>query len=194
MTASRHADLVLAAAGVADCFDARVDGDDVDALGLAGKPDPATFVEAARRLGVHPGACVVVEDAIAGVEAGRRGALRPRRRRRPERRRPTDLRRAGADIVVADLADLPTTRCGHRPSPGSSPTVASTRPSEGTREALLTLGNGYLATRGAMAHATADDVHYPGTYVAGRYNRLCRRSTVATGRTSRSSTCRTGSR
>lgn len=43
---------------------------------------------------------------------------------------------------------------------------------EGTREALLTLGNGYLATRGASPEATADDVHYPATYAAGVYNRL----------------------
>jgi trehalose/maltose hydrolase-like predicted phosphorylase len=43
---------------------------------------------------------------------------------------------------------------------------------EGTREALLTLGNGYMATRGAAPEARADGVHYPATYVAGVYNRL----------------------
>jgi trehalose/maltose hydrolase-like predicted phosphorylase len=43
---------------------------------------------------------------------------------------------------------------------------------EGHREALTTLGNGYLATRGAISWAIADGVHYPGTYVAGLYNRL----------------------
>jgi trehalose/maltose hydrolase-like predicted phosphorylase len=43
---------------------------------------------------------------------------------------------------------------------------------EGQREALCTLGNGYFATRGAAPEAVADDVHYPGTYVAGVYNRL----------------------
>jgi len=42
---------------------------------------------------------------------------------------------------------------------------------EGLREALCTLGNGYFATRGAAAEADADDVHYPGTYLAGGYNR-----------------------
>jgi trehalose/maltose hydrolase-like predicted phosphorylase len=40
------------------------------------------------------------------------------------------------------------------------------------REALCTLGNGYFATRGAAEEAIADDTHYPGTYVAGGYNRL----------------------
>ena len=43
---------------------------------------------------------------------------------------------------------------------------------EGLREALCTLGNGYVATRGAAEEAEADDVHYPGTYLAGGYNRL----------------------
>jgi trehalose/maltose hydrolase-like predicted phosphorylase len=43
---------------------------------------------------------------------------------------------------------------------------------EGLREALCTLGNGYFATRGAAEEAEADDVHYPGTYLAGGYNRL----------------------
>jgi alpha,alpha-trehalase len=44
--------------------------------------------------------------------------------------------------------------------------------SEKLREALCTLGNGYFCTRGAFAQAVADDVHYPGTYLAGGYNRL----------------------
>ncbi|BBA95612.1 putative glycosyl hydrolase [Actinacidiphila reveromycinica] len=43
---------------------------------------------------------------------------------------------------------------------------------ERLREALCTLGNGYLATRGAAAESVADGVHYPGTYAAGCYNRL----------------------
>lgn len=43
---------------------------------------------------------------------------------------------------------------------------------ERLREALCTLGNGYIATRGAAPEATADEVHYPGTYLAGGYDRL----------------------
>lgn len=49
---------------------------------------------------------------------------------------------------------------------GSDPAV------EGTRETLLTLGNGYVATRGASPEVAADETHYPGTYAAGFYNRL----------------------
>jgi alpha,alpha-trehalase len=43
---------------------------------------------------------------------------------------------------------------------------------EGLREALCTLGNGYFATRGAAPETEADEIHYPGAYLAGGYNRL----------------------
>ncbi len=43
---------------------------------------------------------------------------------------------------------------------------------EGHREALCSLGNGYLSTRGSAPESSADGIHYPGTYVAGVYNRL----------------------
>lgn len=43
---------------------------------------------------------------------------------------------------------------------------------QGLREALCTLGNGRFATRGAAEEAAAGEVHYPGTYLAGCYNRL----------------------
>ena len=43
---------------------------------------------------------------------------------------------------------------------------------QGLREAMTTLGNGYFCTRGACMTAKADDTHYPGTYLAGGYNRL----------------------
>lgn len=48
---------------------------------------------------------------------------------------------------------------------------------EGLREALCAVGNGYFVTRGASAQSSADRVHYPGTYLAGGFNRLV--STVA---------------
>lgn len=43
---------------------------------------------------------------------------------------------------------------------------------EGQRETWCSLGNGYFVTRGAAPESTADEVHYPGTYLAGGYNRL----------------------
>ncbi len=43
---------------------------------------------------------------------------------------------------------------------------------EGLREALCAVGNGYFVTRAACSHSAADRVHYPGTYLAGGFNRL----------------------
>lgn len=43
---------------------------------------------------------------------------------------------------------------------------------EKSRETLLTVGNGYLGTRGVLAGTTASETNYPGTYIAGLYNRL----------------------
>jgi alpha,alpha-trehalase len=105
VTASRNAAEVLAAAGVADLFDEKVDGVDAANLGLPGKPDPATFLEAAKRLGVEPARAAVVEDALAGVEAGRRGGFGvvvgvDRSGLGPA------LAEAGADVVVTDLGEL----------------------------------------------------------------------------------------
>src|SRR5581483_2212690 len=70
-SASRNCREVLEAAGIADLFEARVDGVVADELGLPGKPDPAVPIEAARRIGATPDAAAIVEDALAGVEAGR---------------------------------------------------------------------------------------------------------------------------
>jgi beta-phosphoglucomutase-like phosphatase (HAD superfamily) len=75
VSASRNMVAVLEAAGLRGLFDVEVDGVEADRLGLAGKPDPALFLEAARRLGVVPARAAVVEDALAGVEAGRRGGF-----------------------------------------------------------------------------------------------------------------------
>jgi len=75
-SASKNCDAILRAAGVGDLFDAKVDGIVAAELGLPGKPDPATLIEAARRVGATPERAAVVEDAIAGVQAGRAGGFR----------------------------------------------------------------------------------------------------------------------
>jgi beta-phosphoglucomutase-like phosphatase (HAD superfamily) len=86
-------------------FDVRVDGVLAEELGLAGKPDPAMLVEAASRLTVRPDRCVVIEDAEAGVTAGRDGGFAlvicVSRSGNAD-----DLLRCGADVVVADAADI----------------------------------------------------------------------------------------
>ena len=105
ISASRNCQPVLRAAGVEDLFETRVDGVVAAELGLPGKPDPAVFLEAARRLGATPDRAAIVEDALAGVEAGRRGrfalVIGVDRTGHGD-----DLCRAGADVVSTDLAQL----------------------------------------------------------------------------------------
>ena len=107
VSASRNADEVLSIAGVADLFDERVDGVVAAELDLPGKPDPATFLEAARRLGVEPAEAAVVEDALSGVAAGRAGGfglvVGVARAGQHDA-----LCQAGADVVVADLGEFET--------------------------------------------------------------------------------------
>lgn len=105
VTSSENAAAVLRAAGFDGAFDAQVDGAVAHELGLAGKPAPDVFLEAARRLGVQPRQAAVFEDALAGVAAGRAGGFGlvvgvDRAGQAAE------LRAAGADLVVDDLADL----------------------------------------------------------------------------------------
>jgi len=169
VSSSNNCAIVLEAAGIAQLFDARVDGRDITRLELEGKPAPDAFLEAARRVGSVPSRAVVVEDAIAGVEAGRAGGfgcvIGVDRHGHAQ-----VLRDAGADVVVTDLAQV---RVAAKPFSAWSLVFKDFDPAqEGLREALCTLGNGYFATRGAAAGAVADGIHYPGTYLAGGYNRL----------------------
>ena len=126
-SASRNCVDVIEAAGIRDLFDAKVDGVDAEELGLPGKPDPAIVLEAARRVGVGPERAAVVEDAIAGVEAGRRGGfglvVGIDRTGNGD-----GLRSAGADVVVADLAVLRV-----EPDPGAA--GGDLDPADGNRAA-----------------------------------------------------------
>jgi trehalose-phosphatase len=97
ISASKNCAEILEVAGVADLFEVRVDGLDAQALGLPGKPDPAIFLEAARRLDVEPARTAIVEDAVSGVAAGRRGGFAL----------VIGVDRVGhPDVVVADLHEL----------------------------------------------------------------------------------------
>ncbi|MFF3291007.1 HAD family hydrolase [Streptomyces sp. NPDC003023] len=108
VSASRHARELLGSSGVLPLLDALVDGTEAARLRLPGKPEPALFLEAARRLGVSPGRSAVVEDALAGVEAGRRGgfALVIGVDRTAGPGTGAALLERGADLVVRDLAEL----------------------------------------------------------------------------------------
>jgi beta-phosphoglucomutase len=70
-SASRNTPLIMARVALEADVDAVVDGNDV----TRPKPDPQCFLLAARRLGLEPPECLVVEDAAAGIEAGRRAGM-----------------------------------------------------------------------------------------------------------------------
>jgi beta-phosphoglucomutase-like phosphatase (HAD superfamily) len=102
---SANARDVLAAAGIEDLFEARIDGIAAEREHLRGKPAPDTFLAEARALGLGPAEAVVYEDALAGVAAGRAGRFgyvvgvdRVGQA--------GALREHGADVVVTDLAEL----------------------------------------------------------------------------------------
>jgi beta-phosphoglucomutase family hydrolase len=96
---------ILAAAGIEDLFEVRIDGVVAEREHLQGKPAPDTFLAGARALGLAAGEAVVFEDALAGVEAGRAGHFRYVVG--VDRVGQADALKAhGADTVVTDLAEL----------------------------------------------------------------------------------------
>jgi HAD superfamily hydrolase (TIGR01509 family) len=105
VTSSGDCEPLLAAAGLSDVFDVRIDARTAAREGLRGKPHPDTYLSGASRLGASAHETVVFEDAVVGVEAGRAGefgyVVGVDRAGRPE-----NLREVGADVVVSDLAEL----------------------------------------------------------------------------------------
>jgi alpha,alpha-trehalose phosphorylase len=180
VTSSRHGREVLQSAHVTALFDVILDGTDAARLELKGKPDPDIFLAAAEHLKLAPRQCIVIEDAAAGVMAGRHGGFglvigvdRGGNRQA--------LMRSGADIVVADLGEVDVDALDRR---FRNRTSASPRePEDAWRveqegfdparehemESLFTVGNGYLGVRGSL------DMPLPGSqadlFVAGIYDR-----------------------
>jgi trehalose/maltose hydrolase-like predicted phosphorylase/beta-phosphoglucomutase-like phosphatase (HAD superfamily) len=167
-----------------ELFDADISGRDFP----RGKPDPAIFLTAAQELGLRPAGCFVVEDAASGIQAAKAGGMAALGVARLYGR--DLLAEAGADLVVSTLDDvemaaLAEGRLGERRAVAELRRRHSERPPsvwrlvydgfdparQGLREALCAVGNGYFVTRGALPEATADEVNYPGTYVAGLYDR-----------------------
>ena len=177
-SSSMNCQFILEKTGLDSLFEDVVGGNVSRELGLKGKPEPDIFLAAAENLGVDPGSCILVEDAISGVEAGRRGnfALVVGIARGGDVRA---LKKSGADIVIRDMKELSWKdirlwfeRDLERDNwmlvyHGFEPER------ERLRESLTTVGNGYFGTRGCFEANRADDVvHYPGTYLAGVYNSL----------------------
>ena len=95
-------DLLLGLTDTRRYFSAVVTGDDV----RRGKPDPEVFLTAAEKLNAAPSRCVVFEDAVAGVEAAKAGGMKCVAVTFVGHHPADKLRAAGADIVVASLAEV----------------------------------------------------------------------------------------
>jgi beta-phosphoglucomutase family hydrolase len=105
VSSSRNAPAVLKAAGLNGHFEIVVDGVVAAAKGLPGKPSPATYTYAAQLLGLPSEECVVVEDAVSGVQAGYAGSFHSVIGVDRGAGRET-LLEAGATRVVNDLQEL----------------------------------------------------------------------------------------
>src|SRR5690625_2517020 len=75
VSSSKNAEAGLTAAGLRDRFEVIVDGLVAAAEGLPGKPRPDTYLRGAQLLGVPADRCVVIEDAVSGVQAGAAGGF-----------------------------------------------------------------------------------------------------------------------
>jgi trehalose/maltose hydrolase-like predicted phosphorylase/beta-phosphoglucomutase-like phosphatase (HAD superfamily) len=165
-------------------FDADISGRDF----ARGKPHPEIFLTAAQELGVDPADCFVTEDASSGIQAAKAAGMAALGVARLDDR--DLLLEAGADLVVTTLDDvsrraLAEGRLEERRAAAEMRKRRTQQPPsvwtlvydsfdparQGLREALTAVGNGYMVTRGALPEAEADDVNYPGTYVAGLYDR-----------------------
>ncbi len=105
VSSSKNAPDVLRTAGIADRFEVVVHGGIAADKGLPGKPRHDTYTYAAQQLGIETTRCVVFEDALSGVQAGADGdfglVVGVDRGAGAE-----ELTANGADLVVADLAEL----------------------------------------------------------------------------------------
>jgi trehalose/maltose hydrolase-like predicted phosphorylase/beta-phosphoglucomutase-like phosphatase (HAD superfamily) len=173
-------------------FDADISAQDLPRI----KQDPMGFLAAAEELGAPPSMCFVVEHAVTGIRAAKAGGMAALGVARLSEEKV--LSDAGADLVVTTLDEVSgdalaagrlerrqaRERVQRQPEePRSAWTFVyeGFDPArEGLRESLCALGNGYFVTRGALPESRANGVSYPGSYVAGLYNRL---QTAIAGRT-----------
>lgn len=106
-SSSKNCRLILQKTGLEELFETRVDGEVSARLGLHGKPEPDIFITAAENMGCKPTDAVVVEDAVSGVEAGRKGGfglvIGIAREGNAEA-----LKHHGADVVIQDFAGVDT--------------------------------------------------------------------------------------
>ena len=177
-SSSKNCEFVLKQAGLRELFGTVVNGLVSKELQLDGKPQPDIFTVAADNLGLEPHDCLMIEDALSGVKAGKNGnfGLVIGLNREGSKR---DMLANGADLVIDDMECISLNDIQNWFDKGIKEdswnlTYHKFQPEkEKLRETLTTVGNGYFASRGSFVCNQADEaVHYPGTYIAGLYNKL----------------------
>ena len=96
-----NVETILEALHTADCFEAIVSAEDVH----RGKPDPEVFLAAADKLGVSPKHCIVVEDALHGIEAARAAGMKSIGVTRSGKPLPADLAKKSLAELAANAFD-----------------------------------------------------------------------------------------
>ncbi len=176
-TSSKNGSYIIEHMKLDRMFQTVVDGNVAAELGLRSKPRGDLFVTAAKRMGLTPAECAMAEDALSGVAAGKNGNFSlvvGIARHNNEKQ----LYAHGADMVVSDLRQLNLQRISNWFEKGLPRENWILRfrdfdpEEEKLRETLTTVGNGYLGTRGCCLNERGSETHYPGTYIAGVYNRL----------------------
>jgi alpha,alpha-trehalose phosphorylase len=189
VSSSQNCKAILEQVGITNLFDTRVDGQTALEQHLPGKPAPDMFLAAAEVLGVEPARAVVVEDALAGVAAGRAGhfglVIGVNRADQAN-----ELAESGADLVVDDLGELlaDVTEEVHRSGPRAHRLQAAARrilaasadhltdpwqlverdpnPDDvGRTESLFAVSNGFLGIRGT--HEEGQPTYRPATLLNG---------------------------
>jgi HAD superfamily hydrolase (TIGR01509 family) len=147
VTSSQNCTTVLKAAKLDDFFEVRVDGNTIDAQGLAGKPAPDTFLIAAKLLGVEPIRTVVIEDLLKGL--GGDGSTE-------DREPPTgSVRSPAAQASVARFAPRPATRPGYPPQLDAPNTFGTDKP--GPRQSSASASDSQLREMKRAMETTAQD-------------------------------------
>lgn len=105
VSSSRNGKYILESANLSSYFNTIVNGLDQKSLDLKGKPEPDLFLEAAKRLSIDPNRAILIEDAVAGVIAGKKGAF-GKVIGVDRGKQSKQLMEAGADLVIKDLDEL----------------------------------------------------------------------------------------
>jgi beta-phosphoglucomutase family hydrolase len=176
-SSSKNCMPILKKAGIDNLFQVCIDGLVSEEQKLKGKPAPDIFTRACDILDVQYHRAVIVEDAVSGVAAGRAGnfGLIIGIARHDNY---ADLKLNGADIVVSDMEDINPESittwfdAGIKEDSWCLKYSDFNQENEKSRESLMTIGNGFFASRGCFCEEKASDVHYPGTYMTGVYNKL----------------------